>query len=105
MVATYLNRVCLSLTDMGLGNYQLYYLRTLDKQEIDFIIEVDRKPVLAVEVKLGDTELSRALQNRHKWFQDTPLLGVQIVNRRGILQKYPNNTWVISVERFLALLT
>ncbi|MDI7261857.1 MAG: AAA family ATPase [Thermodesulfobacteriota bacterium] len=105
MVATYLYRVCLTLTDMGLGNYQLYYLRTLDKQEIDFIVEVDRKPVLAVEVKLNDTQLSRTLQNRHKWFPDSPTLGVQVVNRREILQKYPNNTWVMSVERFLALLT
>jgi len=104
MVATYLYRVCLALTDMGLGNYQLYYLRTLDKQEIDFIVEVNRKPILAVEVKLNDIHLSRTLQNRHKWFPDTPTLGVQVVNRREILQKLPNRTWVMSVERFLSLL-
>jgi predicted AAA+ superfamily ATPase len=104
MVATYLYRVCLALTDMGLGNYQLYYLRTLDKQEIDFVVEADRKPILAVEVKLNDTQLSRTLQNRHKWFPDSPMLGVQVVNRREILQKYPNHTWVMSVERFLSLL-
>ncbi len=104
MVATYLYRVCLVLTDMGLGNYQLYYLRTLDKQEIDFVVEADRKPILAVEVKLNDTQLSRTLQNRHKWFPDSPTLGVQVVNRREILHKYPNHTWVMSVERFLSLL-
>ena len=90
---------------MVLGNYQLYYLRTLDKQEIDFIVEADRKPILAVEVKSNDTQLSRTLQNRHKWFHDSPTLGVQVVNQREILQKYPNNTWAMSVERFLALLT
>lgn len=104
MVATYLYRVCLTLTDMGLGNYQLYYLRTLDKQEIDFIVEADRKPILAVEVKLNDTQLSKTLQNRHKWFPNSTILGVQVVNRREILQKYPNHTWVMSVERFLSLL-
>ena len=50
MVATYLYRTCLTLTDMGYGTCRLYYLRTLDKQEIDFIVEVENKPVLAVVV-------------------------------------------------------
>ncbi len=104
MVATYLYRACLALTDMGLGDYRLHYLRTLDKQEIDFIIEADRKPILAVEVKSNDTQLSRTLQSRHKWFPDSPTLGVQVVNRREILQKYPNHTWVMGAERFLSLL-
>ena len=104
MVATYLYRVCLALTDMGVGKYQLYYLRTLDKQEIDFIVEADGKPILAVEVKLNDTQLSKTLQNRHKWFPEGSTLGVQVVNRRETLQKYPNHSWVMSVERFLALL-
>jgi predicted AAA+ superfamily ATPase len=104
MVATYLYRVCLALTDMGVGKYELYYLRTLDKQEIDFIVEADRKPVLAVEVKLNNTQLSRTLQNRHKWFSEGSTLGIQVVNRRETLQKYPNHSWVMSVERFLSLL-
>jgi predicted AAA+ superfamily ATPase len=104
MVATYLYRVCLVLTDMGVGKYELYYLRTLDKQEIDFIVEADRKPVLAVEVKLNNTQLSRTLQNRHKWFSEGSTLGIQVVNRRETLQKYPNHSWVMSVERFLSLL-
>ncbi len=104
MVATYLYRVCLALTDMGVGNYQLYYLRTIDKKEIDFIVEADRKPILAVEVKFNDTQLSKTLQNRHKWFPGTSMLGVQVVNRRDTLQKHVNHTWVLSVERFLSLL-
>jgi predicted AAA+ superfamily ATPase len=104
MVATYLYRVCLALTDMGIGMYQLYYLRTLDKQEIDFIVEADRKPILAVEVRLNETQLSKTLQNRHKWFPEDSTLGVQVVNRRETLQKYPNHSWVMSVERFLSLL-
>ncbi len=104
MVATYLYRACLALTDMGYGNYRLHYLRTLDKQEIDFIVEADNKPILAVEVKLNEIQLSRTLQNRQKWFPGTPTLGVQVVNRREVLQKYPDNTWVISAERFLSIL-
>jgi len=105
MVATYLYRVCMVLTDMGVGNYQLYYLRTTDKQEIDFIVEADRKPVLAVEVKLNDTQLSKSLFNRQRWFPEGSTLGIQLVNRRDTLKKYPNHTWVMSVERFFPLLT
>jgi len=104
MVAAYLYRACLAMTDMGYGNYRLYYLRTLDKQEIDFIVEVDGRPLLAVEVKLSETRLSRTLENRGKWFPDVPMVGIQVVDRRKILQKYQENTWVMSVERFLSIL-
>jgi predicted AAA+ superfamily ATPase len=104
MVATYLYRACLAMTDMGYGQYHLNYLRTLDKREIDFIIVVNGKPMMAVEVKLNETQLSRTLQNRHKWFPQVPTLGIQVVGRRGILQKHPNHTWVISIERLLSLL-
>ncbi|HEX7372954.1 MAG TPA: AAA family ATPase [Thermodesulfobacteriota bacterium] len=104
MVATYLYRACQALTDMGHGNYRLNYLRTLDKKEIDFIVEADGKPILAVEVKLDDPQLSKSLQRRHKWFPGISTLGVQVINRRGTLQKFPDHTWVVSVERFLSLL-
>ena len=104
MVATYLYRACLALTDMGYGSYSLYYLKTLDKQEIDFIVEANGKPVMAVEVKLNEMRLSRTLEGRRKWFPDGPTLGIQVVNQRRVLQKHPENTWVMSAERFLSLL-
>lgn len=104
MTATYLYRDCLSMSDMGYGNYSLHYFRTLDKKEIDFVIVRDNRPILAVEVKSGDSTLSRALKARQRWFPNTPTLGVQVVDRRGFLQKYPDNTWIMSVERLLSLL-
>lgn len=104
MTATYLYRACLAMSDMGYGNYSLHYSRTLDKKEIDFVIVRDNRPILAVEVKSGDSTLSRALKARQRWFLNTPTLGVQVVDRRGFLQKYPDNTWIMSVERLLSLL-
>ncbi len=104
MTATYLYRTCLALEDMGYGGYTLHYLRTLDKKEIDFIIVHDNKPVMAVEVKSGDTNLSKQLANRRKWLPDNPTLGIQVVDKRHELKKYPDNTWVVSVENLLALL-
>jgi uncharacterized protein len=104
MVATYLYRVCLYLTDMGYGRYRLHYIRTLDKKEIDFLVTVDRRPIMAVEVKSGDLHLANSLKTRQKWFSDSPTLGIQVVDRRGVLQKFPENTWIVSIERFLSLL-
>jgi len=103
MVATCLYRVCLALTDMGLGVYRLYYVRTIDKREIDFIVAVDNTPVLAVEVKSGETLLSSSLKNRQRWIP-SPTLGIQVVDRRGVLEKHPNHTWLVSIERLLSLL-
>jgi len=104
MVATYLYRVCLCLSDMGYGPYRLHYIRTLDKKEIDFLVTVENRPVIAVEVKSGDLHLANSLKNRVKWFPDSPTLGIQVVDRREVLQKFPENTWIVSIERLLSLL-
>lgn len=104
MVAAYLYRACLAMTDRGYGHYRLHYVRTLDKKEIDFIVAADHKPILAVEVKSGDSELSSPLKNRRKWLSRNPTLGVQVVGKRGVLQKHPEHSWVVSIERLLSLL-
>jgi predicted AAA+ superfamily ATPase len=104
MVATYLYRTCLAMTDMGYGNYRLHYIRTLDKKEIDFLVVRDNFPVLAVEVKSSETVVSKALKDRPRWFLETPILGVQVVDQRAVLQRHENRTWVVSIERFLRLL-
>ena len=104
MVATYLYRACLAMTDMGFGNYRLHYIRTLDKKEIDFLVVRDNFPLMAVEVKRSQTHPTPALMDRHKWSVKPPSLGVQVVDKRDVLKKYPENTWVVSIERFLRLL-
>ncbi len=104
IVATYLIRTCLTLTDMGYVDYLLHYIRTLDKKEIDFLVTRDHQPVLAVEVKSGEAKLSKILRDRLKWLGPFPTLGLQVVDKRDILKKYHDNTWVISVERLLNLL-
>jgi predicted AAA+ superfamily ATPase len=102
-VATCLFRACSAMTDMGYGNYKLFYLRTIDKREIDFIIEVDNAPMVVIEVKSTDKVLSNSLRNRQRWFPK-PTLGIQVVDRRGILERHPDQSWLVSVERFLSLL-
>ncbi|MFC1876698.1 hypothetical protein ACFL2E_05425 [Thermodesulfobacteriota bacterium] len=92
------------MTDMGYGNYRLQYVRTLDKKEIDFLIVRENQPLLAVEVKQEDTSPSRPLRERKKWFPRQRTLGIQVVDRRDVLQKHPDDTWFMSIERFLVML-
>lgn len=54
-------------TDMGLGKFDLRYLRDKEKREVDFVVVRDRKPWFLVEAKLSSGSLSPHL--RH--FQET----------------------------------
>jgi len=50
---------------MGLGKFELGYLRDKNKREVDFLIARDGKPWFLAEVKQHDTSISSAL----KYFQ------------------------------------
>jgi uncharacterized protein len=50
-------------TDLGLGAFELRYLRDKLKREVDFLIVRDRKPWCLIEVKTSDTKLSGALSH------------------------------------------
>ena len=48
-------------TDLGLGDFELRYLRDKEKREVDFLVVRDRKPWFLVEMKHRDTVLSPSL--------------------------------------------
>jgi predicted AAA+ superfamily ATPase len=58
LIAAHLLKACHYWTDTGEGLFELFYLRTKEKQEIDFLIVKDKKPWLPVEVKENDTSPS-----------------------------------------------
>lgn len=103
MIACLLYRSCTVLTDMGYGTYELHYVRTLDRKEIDFLVTRDRIPLLTCEVKNSRDTLSRGLRDRSNWFPE-PVLGVQIVKNRDILKQYDTSTWIMSADLFSSLL-
>jgi hypothetical protein len=67
------------------------------------VVAADQRPILIVEVKSADMNLSKTLLHSHRWFPRNQPLGVQVVDKRGVLRKYSDRAWVISVERFLSL--
>ena len=47
--------------EQGLGQYALFYLRNLEKQEVDFLITKDQQPYLMIESKTSEKNISKAL--------------------------------------------
>lgn len=60
-VACHLLKAVEGWEDLGLGSFELRYLRDKQKREVDFLVVRDRKPWFLVEVKVSDRTLSPAL--------------------------------------------
>ena len=60
-VACHLLKAVDGWNDLGLGEFQLGYLRDKDKREVDFIVVRNRKPWFLVEVKHRDESASTSL--------------------------------------------
>lgn len=79
LVALHLQKTCHFWTDTGEGDFELYFLRNKEKQEIDFLIVRNGEPWLPVEVKMSDAEPS---PNWKKFAAMLPCKrGLQIVRR------------------------
>lgn len=61
MVACHLLKAVQGWTDLGLGRFELRYLRDKAKREVDFVVVRNHNPWMLVEVKHSDTRLSKAL--------------------------------------------
>ncbi len=60
-IACHLLKAVEGWTDLGLGQFQLAYMRDKVKREVDFIVVRDGKPWFLVEAKKADDRLSPAL--------------------------------------------
>ncbi|MEA2115663.1 MAG: ATP-binding protein [Thermodesulfobacteriota bacterium] len=58
-IASHLLKAAQWWTDIGLGSYQLYFIRDKEQREVDFLLTRDKQPWLLVEVKSsGKAKLS-----------------------------------------------
>ena len=61
-IACHLHKAVNFWTDMGFGEFQLYFIRDLEKREVDFLVSKDDQPWFLVEVKNAkDTKISKNL--------------------------------------------
>ncbi|MBD3420741.1 MAG: AAA family ATPase [Chitinivibrionales bacterium] len=100
-IAVQLLRACTILNDCGFGNAELWYIRTFDKTECDFLITLDDTPAILLDAKMQDTTISR----RHHTLSDTMGIPfIQIINLSGVYKKVAKNRIVLSADRFLSVL-
>lgn len=100
MLAAMLYRACLVWTDNGMGDAGLWYVRSFDGREADFLIVLDGEPALIVEAQWADTSIAAGLRNLAGRI-GVPI--VQVVNTPGIL-RVEERTAVVSADRFLRAL-
>ena len=60
-VACHLLKAVEGWTDLGLGKFDLFYIRDKQKREVDFLVTQDNQPWFLVEVKNAESYLSPAL--------------------------------------------
>ncbi len=61
LVACHLLKAVEAWTDLGLGDYELFYIRTKQKEEVDFLVARDGAPWFLAEAKKGDAARSGVL--------------------------------------------
>ena len=66
-VASHLLKAVHWWNDLGIGDFGIYYLRTKDQKEVDFLVSKNGNPWFLVEVKSSE---SAPLNPNLAWFQD-----------------------------------
>jgi predicted AAA+ superfamily ATPase len=106
MVASHLLKAVHYWTDTGEGLFDLHYLRTKDKEEVDFLITQDQKPWIAIEAKYSDENWEPNLFAFAKRI-DCPIF-IQVVFKSGVFKQktYEGKTLLmISANSLLGILT
>ena len=99
LIASHLLKFVHFITDNEGHKAELYYLRDVDKREVDFLVTVKNKPWFAVEVKLNDTALSPSLL----YFRDRlEIPYVYQVVKKEKTDRLEKGARIISAGKFLA---
>jgi predicted AAA+ superfamily ATPase len=100
MAAVSLLRMVCRWNELGLGDFDLRYVRNQQGKEVDFLIVKDQQPVLLVEVKESELKLTNAGAYFQKRLQ-IPYFQV-VANFDGV-EAHPNQQYVIAAWRLLSL--
>jgi len=104
LVAHELLRAVEMWKDRGWGDFELKYLRDKDKQEVDFLLTKNNKPLLMLEAKLSSDRPSQSILK----FQDIlNIPAIQLVKKDNIKKIYKNknnNILVVTSHKWLSAL-
>ena len=86
--------------DSGIGSFELYYVRTKDKRETDFLIVKNKQPWCLFEAKLLDAPV----ENHH--LRHAEALGgipvIQLIQESKVVKKIGKPVYRISASRFFS---
>lgn len=102
IVALHLLKICDFWTDTAQGWFQLCYIRTKDKLEVDFCVLRDKKPWMLVECKSNDEALSPALIKMSQQFPKA--LAFQLTQKKIDRKVVGTNIRLMNTEKFLSML-
>jgi len=100
LMAVSLVRMAARFTEMGLGSFEVMYIRDKEKREVDFVLIRDNRPMALFETKEGDSEISPSGRYFGKRL-GIPLY--QIVHGFGRCEAFPENCFKIPASKFLML--
>lgn len=80
--------------------YSLFYIRTKEKLETDFLITRNEKPWILFEVKYSDSSISKHHLETQEMLGSIPF--VQICKEEGVFLQQKKSAYRISASRFLA---
>ena len=102
MVAIELLRAVSNWNDLGWGDFSLHYVRNKEKEEVDFLVAQNAKPLFLVECKFSDEAVSKGLL---KFQTMLSIPAVQLVDRPGLYKIRSNGkqqVLVVTASRWLA---
>jgi len=99
-LAVNLLRMAVRFTEIGLGNFEVFYIRDKEKRKVDFALAKDNELVALFEAKESDSGISKPGKFYSKKM-NIPLF--QIVHKAKKVEAFPGNCFVIPASNFLML--
>ncbi len=105
LIAFHLYKAVNLWSEIGLGQFDLFYLRDKDGREVDFLIVKDGKGLFMVEAKYSDEEYSKNLL----YYQTKMKIpfAIQVVHKKDVLKRTKINNhvqYIISADNFIRYL-
>ena len=97
-VASHLWKAVSLWRNLGMGDFELWFIKDRNRREVDFCITKEMKPWLLIEAKLSETVISESLNYFSRFFN---VPAVQLLQRDGI-EKKSGNILITSASRWLS---
>ena len=98
MIASHLLKACHYWSDQGEGQFELFYIRTKEKHEIDFLITKKHIPWLSLECKLNETSINK---NHYPIISKLDCPHIQIIHEPNYHKIIKKNILITSAQNVL----